>query len=107
MRGWIGVEPRDLTPEIAETFNLPVKQGVLITGVLQDGPASEGGMRPGDVVVESRPTSRSPTPRSCSTRWPRSSPQSQAVIGMQRGDKALQLKVTVAQRPRPQRREPQ
>src|SRR5437762_4540457 len=33
-RGWIGVEPRDLTPEIAETFNLPIKQGVLITGVL-------------------------------------------------------------------------
>ncbi len=34
-RGWIGVEPRDLTPEIAETFNLSVRQGVLITGVLQ------------------------------------------------------------------------
>ncbi|MCP5967065.1 trypsin-like serine protease, partial [Klebsiella pneumoniae] len=28
-RGWIGVEPRDLTPEIAETFNLPIKEGVL------------------------------------------------------------------------------
>ena len=25
-RGWIGVEPRDLTPEMAETFNLPVNQ---------------------------------------------------------------------------------
>ena len=53
-RGWIGVEPRDLTPEIAETFNLPVKQGVLITGVLQNGPASAGGLRPGDVIVEGR-----------------------------------------------------
>ena len=53
-RGWIGVEPRDLTPEIAETFDLPVKQGVLITGVLQNGPASAGGVRPGDVVVAGR-----------------------------------------------------
>ena len=26
-RGWIGVEPRDLTPEIAETFNLPIREG--------------------------------------------------------------------------------
>src|SRR5471032_1051410 len=32
-RGWIGVEPRDLTPEIAKTLGLAVTQGVLITGV--------------------------------------------------------------------------
>src|SRR5206468_8794939 len=51
-RGWIGVEPRDLTPEIAETFNLPIKEGVLITAVLNDGPASAGGLQPGDVVVK-------------------------------------------------------
>ncbi|MEP7056974.1 MAG: trypsin-like peptidase domain-containing protein, partial [Caldimonas sp.] len=51
IRGWIGVEPRDLTPEIAQTLNLPIKQGVLITGVLQNGPAGNGGIRPGDVVV--------------------------------------------------------
>ncbi len=51
-RGWIGVEPRDLTPEIAETFNLPVREGVLITGVLQNGPAARGGLHPGDVVLK-------------------------------------------------------
>jgi serine protease DegQ len=51
-RGWIGVEPRDLTPEIAQSFNLPVKQGVLITGVLQHGPAGSSGLRPGDVVTK-------------------------------------------------------
>ena len=50
-RGWIGVEPRDLTPELAASLRLQVTQGVLITGVLQDGPASRGGMRPGDVVT--------------------------------------------------------
>jgi serine protease DegQ len=25
-RGWIGVEPRDLTPEVAETFGLPIRR---------------------------------------------------------------------------------
>jgi Do/DeqQ family serine protease len=50
-RGWIGVEPSTLTPEIAESLQIGSRQGVLITGVLQDGPASKGGMRPGDVVV--------------------------------------------------------
>ncbi|MEO7116324.1 MAG: trypsin-like peptidase domain-containing protein, partial [Caldimonas sp.] len=37
VRGWIGVEPRDLTPDIAKTLDLSVKQGVLITGVVQSG----------------------------------------------------------------------
>ncbi len=50
-RGWIGVEPQNLTPEIAESLQIGSRNGVLITGVLQDGPASKGGLRPGDVVV--------------------------------------------------------
>ena len=41
-RGWIGVEPRDLTPEIAKTLDLPVKQGVLITGVRAERPGQRG-----------------------------------------------------------------
>ena len=98
-RGWIGVEPRDLTPEIAETFNLPIKEGVLITGVLQDGPASAGGMRPGDVVVKVGGTQVANTSQLL-TAVAALKPQTPAVIGVQRGDEALELKVTPsAQRP--------
>lgn len=50
-RGWIGVEPNDLSPELAETFEADVQEGVIITGVLQNGPAAKAGMRPGDVIV--------------------------------------------------------
>jgi serine protease DegQ len=50
-RGWIGVEPNDLSPELAETFDVKASQGVIITGVLQNGPASKAGIRPGDVIV--------------------------------------------------------
>jgi len=50
-RGWIGVEPQNLSAELAESLNLPVKAGALITGVLQNGPAARGGLKPGDVVV--------------------------------------------------------
>jgi serine protease DegQ len=98
-RGWIGVEPRDLTPEIAETFNLPVKQGVLITGVLQNGPAASGGMRPGDVVVKVGDTPVANTVQLL-TAVAALKPQTTAAIGIQRGDRALELKITVAQRPR-------
>ena len=51
-RGWIGVEPRDLSTELAEGLNLTVKSGVLIAGVLQNGPAGKAGLRPGDVVLQ-------------------------------------------------------
>ena len=50
-RGWIGVEPQDLTGEMIKTFNLSAKSGVIITGVLQNGPAAAAGIRPGDVIV--------------------------------------------------------
>jgi Do/DeqQ family serine protease len=51
-RGWIGVEPADLSPELMETFGVKARKGVLITGVLQNGPAAQAGVRPGDVVLE-------------------------------------------------------
>jgi serine protease DegQ len=54
-RGWIGVEPQDLNAELAETFNLKPdvmkSGGVIITGVLQNGPAAQAGIRPGDVIT--------------------------------------------------------
>jgi Do/DeqQ family serine protease len=50
-RGWLGVEPTEITPEMAETFGLKQTQGVIITGVLQDGPAAKAGIKPGDVLL--------------------------------------------------------
>ena len=50
-RGWIGVEPNDLSPELAETFGVKPRAGVIITGVLQNGPAAQSGIRPGDVIT--------------------------------------------------------
>ena len=98
-RGWIGVEPRDLTPEIAQTLNLPIKQGVLITGVLQSGPASAGGIRPGDVVVKvgDKPVTSTVQLLNAVAAL---TPDKQAVIQVQRGDRQLDLNVTVAQRQR-------
>jgi len=50
-RGWIGVEPQALTPELAQHFGLRREQGVLIIGVLRNAPAAQAGIRPGDVVL--------------------------------------------------------
>ena len=49
----MGVEPRDLSTEIIEAFKLPKdSKGVLISGVLKNGPAELGGLKPGDILKE-------------------------------------------------------
>jgi len=54
-RGWIGVEPQELSAELVEAFKLKPEAakagGVIITGVLQNGPAAQSGIRPGDVIL--------------------------------------------------------
>src|SRR5450830_267000 len=51
VRGWIGVEPQDITPELAESFGLTKKTGAIIAGVLKNGPADKAGMKPGDILI--------------------------------------------------------
>ncbi|MES2538105.1 MAG: Do family serine endopeptidase [Pseudomonadota bacterium] len=51
VRGWIGVEPQDITPELADSFGLTKKSGTIIAGVLKGGPADKAGMKPGDILV--------------------------------------------------------
>jgi serine protease DegQ len=51
VRGWVGVEPQDITPELADSFGLTKKSGIIIAGVLRGGPAEHAGIKPGDILV--------------------------------------------------------
>ncbi len=44
---WIGISMSDIEPFTAQQYNLPVQQGVLITGVLPNSPADKAGLRSG------------------------------------------------------------
>jgi Do/DeqQ family serine protease len=52
VRGWLGVVIQDVTDELAGTFGVREREGVLVADVMKGGPADGGGVRPGDVVVE-------------------------------------------------------
>jgi serine protease DegS len=51
VRGWLGIAGQDITPELAESFDLNEQRGVLISGVLEGGPADKAGLEPGDVIT--------------------------------------------------------
>jgi Do/DeqQ family serine protease len=104
-RGWIGVEPRDLSAELAESLNLPVKQGALIVGVLQNGPAARGGVRPGDVVVKVGERAVRNTGELLAA-VAALAPESKADLSVQRGAQLVEIKVQVAERPPQSRSRP-
>ena len=100
-RGWIGVVPRDLSAELAESLNLPVKAGVLITGVLQDGPAAKGGVRPGDVVLKVG-NQAVKTTTELMTAVAALKPEAAARLSLQRGGQVLDVQVQVGERSKSQ-----
>jgi serine protease DegS len=51
IRGWLGIEAQDMTPLLAQTYGLTYRPGMLIGGVMREGPASKAGLSPSDVVV--------------------------------------------------------
>jgi serine protease DegQ len=103
-RGWIGVEPQELNAELVEAFKLKPEAakagGVIITGVLQNGPAAQGGIRPGDVImaVDGRPV------RNVSqllTAVAALKPGTPAPLRVLRGDGPVDIAVTPGKRQRP------
>ena len=102
-RGWIGVEPQDLTPELAHHFGLPLREAVVVTGVLQNGPAFRAGVQPGDALVRvaSVPVSNVSELLSAVAAL---KPGEPARIRLLRGEREIELSITPANRPKPHAR---
>ncbi len=52
VRGWLGIVIQDVTDELASSFGVNEREGVLVTDVMRGGPAESAGLRPGDVITE-------------------------------------------------------
>ena len=101
-RGWIGVQTRELTPELAEALKLGEARGVLIGGVVTDAPAAKAGIKPGDVLTRIGEHTVA-TPAELLASVAALKPQSHVEVAVQRAGKAMNFSLAVGQRPRPQR----
>jgi serine protease DegQ len=101
-RGWVGIEVQDISPDVAESFNLKGNDGALIAGVLRGGPADRGGIRPGDVLVgvDGKRVTDSASLLKLIAALP---PGKDAPLTLVRQNKEMQLKVQVEKRPAPKR----
>ena len=106
-RGWIGVEPNELSPELAETFGIRTNKGeisgVIITGVLQNGPAANAGIRPGDLITQVAGQAVRNVPELLS-RVAALKPGEAAPFEILRQEQKLQVNVSPGVRPKPRAR---
>ena len=51
IRGWLGITGQDLTAALAESLGIEMRPGILVSGVLEGGPADQAGIQPGDLII--------------------------------------------------------
>ena len=100
VRGWIGVETQDITPELAQSFNLQRTSGAIIAGVVRNGPADQAGIKPGDILlaVEGKPVGDTTEMLNLIAQLP---PGGKARMTVLRKNREAALDVMVGKRPIP------
>jgi serine protease DegS len=51
IRGWLGLELQNLSPQLAESFGTGDQSGVLVAGIVRHSPAYKAGIVPGDIIL--------------------------------------------------------
>ena len=99
VRGWIGIESQDITPELADSFGLPKRSGAIIAGVVRGSPADRAGIMPGDILVAvaGEPVLDTSTMLNLIARL---EPGAKASMTILRKRREATLDVTVGRRPR-------
>jgi serine protease DegQ len=99
-RGWIGVEPQDITPEVAQSFRLKQASGAIVAGLLQGAPADRAGVRPGDIIVGVNDSNVTETV-SLLNVIAQIQPGTEATLHIIRQNKAISIPVKIGKRPMP------
>ncbi|MFK7964206.1 MAG: S1C family serine protease [Burkholderiaceae bacterium] len=102
VRGFIGVEPQNITPELARAFDLPQEGGTLIAGIVDSGPADQAGVQIGDVVMKISGTEIPSTARMLEIVADLK-PGSTSSFEFLRQGRTVEIDILIGTRPTPQR----
>jgi len=98
VRGWLGIAGQDITPALAQSFHLKAGQGVLVSGVLEGGPADRAGLQPGDIIT--RIDKQTPAnAHEILTIISALKPGSEVTIEGWRGGKRFEIEAEISERP--------
>lgn len=101
-RGFIGISPQDVTPELAESLKLGAARGSVVSSVNRGSPADKSGLKTGDVIVsiDGKPIQDSVAAMAAIAAL---KPGKTTLFGIIRNQKETTLSVEIGKRPRPQR----
>ncbi|WP_110685345.1 Do family serine endopeptidase [Salinicola aestuarinus] len=105
IRGWLGVDAQQMTPDLATSFGLKTLSGVIIANVINGGPGDQAGLQPGDILISigDKPIR---DPRDTMADIAEIAPGARLPITLIRGGKKQEVMVMVGERPEPEDSKP-
>ncbi|WP_110655116.1 Do family serine endopeptidase [Salinicola halimionae] len=100
IRGWLGLDAQQMTPDLASSFGLKTLSGVIIANVAPGGPSAEAGLRPGDILlaIDGKPIL---DPRETQVDIAEIAPGTRLPLTIVRGGEKRQVTLNVGERPQP------
>jgi serine protease Do len=95
-RPYLGISYQPITPRVAAVYRLPAQYGVYITDIIANSPASQAGLRVGDIITAIDSTNLDDTHEYLNTLFQYSAGDT-VTLTVNRNGKSIQVQVTLGE----------